>query len=80
MNTKVHKWGNSLAVRIPKIIAEEMGIYEETSVEMDSLDGKIVISPAKRKVYSLDSLLSEVKKSNLHEETDTGDAEGGEVW
>ena len=80
MNTKVHKWGNSLAVRIPKVIAEEVGIYEETNVDLDNVDGKIVISPAVKKKYSLDSLLSRVKKSNLHEETDTGDTEGKEVW
>jgi len=80
MNTKVHKWGNSLAVRIPKVIAEEAGIYEEATVELGNVDGKIVISPAAKKKYRLDALLSKVKKNNLHQETDTGGAEGKEVW
>jgi antitoxin MazE len=80
MNTKVHKWGNSLAVRIPKIVADEVGIYEETSVELDNIDGKIVISPSVKRKYELDTLLSKVKKNNIHRETDTDDPTGKEEW
>lgn len=80
MNTKVRKWGNSLAVRIPKVVAEEAGIYEESSVEMKNIDGKIVISPSVERKYDLDSLLSDVNKKNIHGETDTGEPAGKEVW
>lgn len=79
MNTKVQKWGNSLAVRIPKVVAEEAGIYEETSVEMENIDGKIVISPSVKGKYRLDSLLSGISKDNLHEEEYTGKPEGKEA-
>jgi antitoxin MazE len=80
MNTKVRKWGNSLAVRIPKVVADEVGIYEETSVELDNIDGKIVISPSAKHKYSLDALLSKVKKNNIHGEIDAGDSTGKEIW
>ncbi len=80
MNTKVRKWGNSLAVRIPKVVAEEAGIYEESEVEMNSVDGKIVISPSLTRKYSLKKLLSKVKEENLHGETDMGEAVGKEEW
>lgn len=80
MNTKVRKWGNSLAVRIPKVVAEEAGIYEESEVEMNSVDGKIVISPSLTRKYSLKKLLSKVKEEDLHGETDTGEAAGREEW
>jgi len=80
MNTKVRKWGNSLAVRIPKVVAEEAGIYEESEVEMNSVDGKIVISPSLTRKYSLKKLLSKVKEENMHGETGTGEAVGKEEW
>ena len=80
MNTKVRKWGNSLAVRIPKVVAEEAGIYEESEVEMNSVDGKIVISPSLTRRYSLKKLLSKVKEENLRGETDTGEVVGKEEW
>lgn len=80
MSTKVRKWGNSLAVRIPKVVAEEAGVYEESEVEMNSVDGKIVISPSLTRKYSLKKLLSNVRKEKLHGETDTGEAVGREEW
>jgi antitoxin MazE len=33
MKTKVQKWGNSLALRIPKSFANEIGLRKETPVE-----------------------------------------------
>ncbi|MFC1972103.1 AbrB/MazE/SpoVT family DNA-binding domain-containing protein [Chloroflexota bacterium] len=33
MKTRVQKWGNSLALRIPKSFATEVGLQRETSVD-----------------------------------------------
>ena len=46
MKTRVQKWGNSLALRIPKSFADEAGLQKETSVEISLADGKIVVTPA----------------------------------
>ena len=45
MRTRVQKWGNSLALRIPKAFATEVGLQRETSVEVSLSDGKLVITP-----------------------------------
>ena len=80
MRTKIVRWGNSLGLRIPKSFAEEMGVSDETPVDLSLEEGRLVIRAAKPKILVLDDLLADVKKSNLHGETDTGGPVGGEVW
>jgi antitoxin MazE len=78
MSVKIQKWGNSLGVRIPKAVIEKVNLSENSEVEIESKNGTIVIFPAKRK-YSLDFLLEQITKNNLHSEGDFK-AEGNEVW
>jgi antitoxin MazE len=80
METRIQKWGNSLGLRIPKPLAEEVGLYHNSPVELSLLDGKLVISPIIKSSYRLEELLSQVNEENLHYEVDTGPATGGEVW
>lgn len=78
MSVKIQKWGNSLGVRIPKTVIEKVNLSENSEVEIESKNGTIVIFPAKKE-YSLDSLLEQITKSNLHSEEDFK-VEGDEVW
>ena len=39
MKTRVQKWGNSLAVRIPKSFAAEVGLHEDAAVELSVAKG-----------------------------------------
>ena len=80
METKVKKWGNSLALRIPKPLALEAGLDDDSPVELSLSDGKLVIVPIVEEELSLDKLLAQVTESNLHDEVDTGPAVGGEAW
>ncbi len=41
---KIQKWGNSLALRIPQVLAEQAGLSEGTSVFVRLDAGKLVIS------------------------------------
>jgi antitoxin MazE len=79
MKTRVQKWGNSLAVRIPKHFIHETGLEYNTAVEMKVEDGKLVIQRSEE-TPTLESLLAEVTKDNLHATVDTGEAVGKEVW
>jgi antitoxin MazE len=79
METKVKKWGNSLALRIPKPLALEVGLDDDSPVELSLSDGKLVIAPIVEEEMSLASLLAQVTESNLHNEVDTGPAVGGEA-
>ncbi|OQW50822.1 MAG: MazE family transcriptional regulator [Proteobacteria bacterium SG_bin7] len=78
MSVKIQKWGNSLGVRIPKTVIEKVNLSENSEVEIESKNGTIVIFPAKKE-YSLDSLLEQITKNNLHSEKDFK-TEGNEVW
>lgn len=80
MLTKVQKWGNSLALRIPKAFALDTQLENDSVVEVSLVDGIIVIKPVVAQPWTLEQLLSGVSKSNMHNETDTGNAAGKEVW
>ena len=80
MQTTIQKWGNSLAVRIPKAFVKEAHVAYGTQVDLSVDDGKIVIDPRAEPSYRLEDLLKGVTKRNLHAEVDTGKAVGREVW
>lgn len=80
MRTKVQKWGNSLALRIPKAFALDAQLENNSVVEILLIDGRIVVKPIPAQQWSLEQLLSGVTSDNLHQEIDTGGAAGNEVW
>jgi antitoxin MazE len=80
MEANVQKWGNSLAVRIPRPFAAEVGIGEGSAVDVLVEDGGIVVRPRRAPRLSLDELLAGVTAKNAHAESDTGPAVGREIW
>ena len=80
MTTSVQKWGNSLAVRIPKGVADEIGLAEDTPVELSIAGGVITITPRTVTIPTLDELLDGITPENLHPETDWGPPVGEEIW
>jgi antitoxin MazE len=80
MLAKAHQWGNSLAVRIPKILATECGISVNTEIEIVRDKGNIILMPVAQKKYSLSSLLAQVTEENKHSEVQTGNPVGKEIW
>ena len=80
MKTKVQKWGNSLALRIPKSFAAETLLEPDTEVELSLVKGKLIISPTTRSAYSLEQLLKDVTEENVHAEVETGSSVGREAW
>jgi antitoxin MazE len=75
---KLKKWGNSLALRIPKAFAFQSKIREDEYVNLTLEENKIVIVPEEDKKYTLKELLSGVNKTNLHREIDFGKQIGNE--
>lgn len=80
MKTKVRKWGNSLALRIPKSFASEAGFEQDATVEISLVEGKLVLTPILEPAPSLEELLSKVTAENIHREVDSGPAVGKELW
>jgi antitoxin MazE len=79
VRTRVQKWGNSLAVRIPKPFAEGAGLRTSSEVEISLEKGELRLSPVRRR-WDLRQMLSRVTKRNLHAEVDSGQAVGREAW
>lgn len=80
MKTRIQKWGNSLALRIPKSFAQETHLEQGTLVEVSMQNGKLLVTPLPQPAITLEALLKDVTSQNLHHEVDTGSAVGGEVW
>lgn len=80
MRVQVQKWGNSLALRIPKPFAEDVGVSEGTVVDVSVSKGRLVAAPLTPRHARLNELLRRVTKQNLHGETATGPAVGREAW
>lgn len=80
MRTQIKKWGNSLALRIPKLFAIDANLKINKVVDISIDKGSIIITPIDEKEYSLEKLLEGVTKNNLHEEFDTGAPVGKEIW
>jgi len=80
MITRIQKWGNSLALRIPKAFAVEAGLQTDSTVELSLEDGRLVVVPVAKAKLTLEHLLAQVTADNLHGEVDTGPAAGSEAW
>ncbi len=79
MIRKIKKWGNSLALRIPKPFAEEVLLKEGSRVDITLENGKIIMTPVSKE-YDLERLLSHVNETNIHEEYSYGKPVGNELW
>ncbi|MES2088156.1 MAG: AbrB/MazE/SpoVT family DNA-binding domain-containing protein [Patescibacteria group bacterium] len=80
MTTKIQKWGNSLAVRLPKEAAENAGLKQGSVVSIVSNDDLISIKPLSKPKETLSQLVRKISAKNRHEEIDWGKMKGKEVW
>ncbi len=80
METTIHKWGNSLAVRLPKAVANKLALREGSRVEVREDTAGIVIQPTPQARRSLTELVRMIRRDNLHTETVWGRARGTEAW
>lgn len=78
--SSVKKWGNSLAVRIPAAVAQDLGLAENSSIQIVSNGSVATIQPQKHKKVSLDKLVAAITPDNLHEEVNWGRPVGKEIW
>ena len=79
MLLKAQKWGNSLAVRIPKPLAVDVGIKADDCLDARIIDGTIVLTPEKGSRYQLIDLLTGITDANLHGPIDFGEPVGKEL-
>lgn len=77
MTTHISQWGNSLGIRLPKILGDKLNLKNGTEVTVYEENGRIIIE--KRRQYSLDDLLSGMKKCP-YKEIETDGSMGNEEW
>lgn len=79
MGSRSHiaRWGSSLAIRIPKPVAEQWGVREGSRIEMVPRGDQLVMS---KRAYDLTEMLARMSPETLHGEIDTGPAQGREEW
>ena len=73
----VSKWGSSLAVRIPKAVAEQCEIVEGASVQLEATSDGIII---RKRTYDLATMVDQITSDNIHDEQDFGVPLGKETW
>ena len=79
MRSRVSRWGNSLAIRIPASFSREIKIADGDTVDVQIEDGHLLVTPIRR-AFTLDELVAGITEENRHDEIDWGAPVGGEVW
>ncbi|HLH95307.1 MAG TPA: AbrB/MazE/SpoVT family DNA-binding domain-containing protein [Xanthobacteraceae bacterium] len=82
MKTELVRWGNSLALRVPKPVVEELGAKEGSAMEMTVRDGELLIRlarPKRKRKYTIEELVAGITPENRHEELDWGPDVGAEI-
>ena len=69
-----------MALRIPKPVAEDLGVEQGSAVELRVEDGCLLVQPSTASPYALETLLAAVTAENLHAEVEPGTAIGKEAW
>lgn len=81
MSTKVQKWGNSLAVRIPDDVVEEAGFTPGKEVTVKNVRNTVVIALVRaKKRPTLEELVARITPENRHPAIDWGKPMGKEIW
>ncbi|MEW6203437.1 MAG: AbrB/MazE/SpoVT family DNA-binding domain-containing protein [bacterium] len=80
MRIKVQKWGNSLALRIPKAFAANAELRQGSVVDLSEKGKKITIRPVCESEPTLEHLLAGITRKNVHREVETRGPVGKEIW
>jgi len=79
MQLSIARWGNSLALRLPRHVVEGAKLHEGVSVQLEIRDGALVVTPTRKK-FKLAELLAQIEPKSRHSETDWGEPKGEEAW
>ena len=78
MKAVIKKWGNSLGIRIPNVIARELSLKDGSYVDINDNGKAIIVEPIQKN--KLSEMVSKINEQNIHEEIETGGPVGKEIW
>ena len=79
---QIAKWGNSSAIRLPKVTLDELGLKQGDTVDLTVENGKAILQPERPKKITLEWIISEMKRlgpENEPELVDWGPDRGEEI-
>ena len=77
MQVQLSKWGNSLGLRLPRALAQQIGASEGQKVNIVADGARLIIEPV-APVLSLQDLLVNMTPEAMHAAFDWGEDEGRE--
>jgi antitoxin MazE len=80
MRSRIQRWGNSLAVRIPSAFARSLGLDQDSQVDLSMARNRLVVAPVRKPKPKLAELLDRITPANVHREVDVGKPQGRESW
>ena len=80
METRIKKWGNSLALRLPVEITSQLSLGEDSLVTLSLANHALSIKPATKKNGRLEELVARINSINTQSPLDWGEPVGREVW
>ena len=75
--TRVSRWGASLAIRIPKPVAEQWGVREGAVVELAPRRDEVIL---RKRRCDLGDLVAGITEANRHGEVDWGAIGSADAW
>ena len=78
MQILISKWGNSLGLRLPRALAQQIGVSEGQKVNVIAEGGRLVVEPVAPR-YRLEDLIANMTPEAMHDAYDWGDDVGGEI-
>jgi antitoxin MazE len=80
MRSQLTRWGNSVAVRVPKRVLEDAQLSAGDTIEFVVTKPGVISLRATEKTPTLKSLIAKITPENCHGETDWGGPVGNESW
>jgi antitoxin MazE len=80
MSITLHRWGNSVGLRLPKPMLEQLGLTEGSQVDVMIEAGRLVIEPVRRRRMTMAELLEGFTSDDRPGEVDWGAPAGREIW
>lgn len=77
MQVQLSKWGNSLGLRLPRALAEQIGVSEGQKVNIVAEGPRLIIEPVPL-AFSLQDLLANMTPEAMRDAFDWGEDAGRE--
>jgi len=80
MTATLHRWGNSIGLRLPKPLLEQLGLGEGSQVDIRVERGRLVVEPHRPKRLTLQDIIKGFGPDDQPGEVGWGKPVGKEVW